>query len=165
MSRRKSNHLLGSGFAAQSGDVAILRAMTMSSDTAKSYAGFWRRVGAAIIDAIIVGVATSVVVSIVAPNPIGSYDPTSNGIGVIAGWLYFALFESSVHQGTPGKMILGLIVTDEAGRRVSFWRATGRHFAKFLSAVILCIGFLMVAFTQRKQGLHDILAKTLVMKK
>jgi uncharacterized RDD family membrane protein YckC len=59
-------------------------------------------------------------------------------------------------------MIFGLKVTDLYGNRISFERATGRHFAKILSAMILCIGYLMVAFTERKQGLHDLLAGTLV---
>ena len=77
-------------------------------------------------------------------------------------WLYSALLESSSYQATLGKMILGMKVTDLAGNRISFERATGRHFAKILSAMILGIGFLMVAFTERKQGLHDILAGTLV---
>lgn len=79
-------------------------------------------------------------------------------------WLYFALLESSSMQGTLGKKALGMIVTDLDGNRIGFGRATGRYFAKFLSAIILLIGFVMVAFTQRKQGLHDIIASTLVYK-
>jgi uncharacterized RDD family membrane protein YckC len=53
-------------------------------------------------------------------------------------------------------------VTDLNGNRISFERATGRHFAKWLSGLILCIGYIMVGFTERKQGLHDLLAGTLV---
>ena len=79
-------------------------------------------------------------------------------------WLYSALMESSAKQATVGKLALGIIVTDMEGRRIGFGKATGRHFAKFLSALILGIGFIMVAFTQRKQGLHDILAGTLVIR-
>ena len=59
-------------------------------------------------------------------------------------------------------MILGMKVTDLYGNRISFARATGRHFAKFISGLMLGFGFLMVAFTERKQGLHDIVAGTLV---
>ena len=59
----------------------------------------------------------------------------------------------------------GNAVTDEAGNRISFGRATGRYFGKLLSSLILSIGYLMIAFTQKKQGLHDILASTLVVKK
>ena len=67
-------------------------------------------------------------------------------------------------QGTLGKKALGMIVTDLDGGRIGFGRATGRYFAKILSALILGIGFIMVAFTQRKQGLHDLIASTLVYK-
>ena len=79
-------------------------------------------------------------------------------------WLYFALLESSSMQGTLGKKALGMIVTDLSGNRIGFGRATGRYFGKILSAIILGIGFIMVAFTERKQGLHDLLANTLVYK-
>ena len=66
-------------------------------------------------------------------------------------------------QGTAGKLALGIKVTDMSGARVSFGRATGRHFAKIISGFILGIGFLMVAFTKRKQGLHDLVAGCLVL--
>jgi uncharacterized RDD family membrane protein YckC len=77
-------------------------------------------------------------------------------------WLYEAFMESSSYQATLGKMIFGMKVTDLNGNRISFERATGRHFAKWLSAMILFIGYIMVGFTERKQGLHDLLAGTLV---
>jgi len=70
--------------------------------------------------------------------------------------------ESSSYQATLGKMIFGMKVTDLNGNRISFERATGRHFAKWLSGLVLCIGYIMVGFTERKQGLHDLLAGTLV---
>ena len=73
--------------------------------------------------------------------------------------------EASSKQGTLGKMVLGIIVTDEAGNRISFGRATGRYFGKILSSLILLIGYIMIAFTKKKQGLHDLLASTLVVKK
>ena len=81
---------------------------------------------------------------------------------IAASWLYEALMESSSYQATLGKMIFGMKVTDLYGNRISFARATGRHFAKILSGMILCIGFIMVGFTERKQGLHDLIAGTLV---
>jgi len=82
---------------------------------------------------------------------------------VIAGqWLYEAFMQSSQYQATLGKMIFGMKVTDLYGNRISFARATGRHFAKWLSAMLFCVGFIMVGFTERKQGLHDMLAGTLV---
>ena len=73
--------------------------------------------------------------------------------------------ESSVKRATLGKMALGIAVTDVDGRRITFMRATGRHFAKMISGLILLIGYLMAAWTKKKQGLHDILAGTLVVNK
>ena len=73
--------------------------------------------------------------------------------------------ESSSRQATVGKMATGIVVTDMTGKKISFAKATGRHFAKIISGVILLIGFIMIAFTQKKQGLHDIIADCLVVKK
>jgi uncharacterized RDD family membrane protein YckC len=67
-------------------------------------------------------------------------------------------------MATVGKMALSLKVTDMEGQRITFGRATGRYFGKWLSAVILLIGFIMAAFTAKKQALHDILASTLVLR-
>jgi len=80
-------------------------------------------------------------------------------------WLYYALLESSSRQATIGKMALGIIVIDEEGGQITFGKATVRYFAKILSALLLFVGYLMVAFTQRKQGLHDLIAETLVINK
>jgi uncharacterized RDD family membrane protein YckC len=79
-------------------------------------------------------------------------------------WLYEAWLTSSSWQGTIGKRVLRLKVVDEAGNRISFGRATGRFFAKILSSMFFCIGFLMIAFTERKCGLHDMLAGTVVVR-
>jgi uncharacterized RDD family membrane protein YckC len=73
--------------------------------------------------------------------------------------------ESSSKRATLGKMALGIIVTDLEGKRISFGRATGRFFSKILSGIIIYIGFIMVAFTDKKQGLHDMIAGTLVIAK
>jgi uncharacterized RDD family membrane protein YckC len=59
-------------------------------------------------------------------------------------------------------MALSMKVTDLQGNRISFARATGRHFAKYISAMILLIGYIMAGFTERKQALHDMIAGTLV---
>jgi uncharacterized RDD family membrane protein YckC len=72
--------------------------------------------------------------------------------------------ESSSRQATVGKMTLGLKVTDLAGRRISFARASGRYFAKYVSSMTLLIGYIMAGFTERKQALHDIIAGTLVIR-
>jgi uncharacterized RDD family membrane protein YckC len=72
--------------------------------------------------------------------------------------------ESSGSQGTVGKIMCGLRVTDTQGQRISFGRATGRYLAKILSALTLFIGYLMVAWTRQKRGLHDFIAGTLVVR-
>lgn len=86
-------------------------------------------------------------------------------VSLVIYWLYYALLESSPAQATIGKMALGLRVTNLQGERISFLNATGRYFAKFISTIILLIGWLMAGFTEKKQALHDIIAGTLVLKK
>ena len=85
--------------------------------------------------------------------------------GVALPWFYWALLESSSRQATLGKMALGIIVTDMDRNRISFVRATGRHFAKIISGIIFCVGYLMAGFTEKKQALHDIMAGCLVVNK
>jgi uncharacterized RDD family membrane protein YckC len=80
-------------------------------------------------------------------------------------WLYYACFESSHMQGTPGKKACHLVVCDIDGRRISFWKATGRYFGKFISIITFGIGFLMCSYTKKRQCLHDILAGCQVLKK
>lgn len=78
-------------------------------------------------------------------------------------WIYFAVLESSSWQATLGKRALGIIVTDERGERLTFGRATGRYWAKWLSYLTFLVGFAMAGFTRKKQALHDVLANTLVV--
>ena len=73
--------------------------------------------------------------------------------------------ESSSKQATFGKMIVGIIVTDMEGKRITFGKATGRYFGKFISGFVLSIGYLMAAFTAKKQALHDILSSCIVINK
>ncbi len=141
------------------------------------YAGFWKRVVASIIDSIILEVAGLIggaIVGAVAGFMLGLAGMEMGIVqlvcsvlgfilGIVANWLYFTLMESSAKQATLGKMALGIVVTDMDGRRISFGKANGRYWAKILSALILCIGFMMAGFTEKKQGLHDILAGTLVV--
>jgi uncharacterized RDD family membrane protein YckC len=142
------------------------------------YGGFWWRVLAYVIDGIVMNIASSIIGGIfgfgmMLPFAGLGANPETINWGAFSGmilvsniinWIYFAGMESSKFQATLGKLAIGLVVTDVQGERISFLRATGRYFAKILSSVILLIGFIMVAFTERKQGLHDILASTLVYK-
>jgi uncharacterized RDD family membrane protein YckC len=141
------------------------------------YGGFWIRVVAAIIDGIVVRVVVWPVGALFGLGglagtlggfPFGGMGLHLLGGGIVAvlsifgSWLYEAFMLSSPYQATLGKMIFGMKVTDLYGSRISFARATGRHFAKWLSLLTICIGFIMVGLTERKQGLHDMLAGTLV---
>jgi uncharacterized RDD family membrane protein YckC len=142
---------------------------------APEYAGFWIRVLASFIDALIscvvffpLGIVIGILVVASGSDPNSSdvllLRLATQGLSIVVGWLYSAICESSSWQGTVGKKVVGLRVTDLDGRRISFGRATGRHFGKILSTLILFIGFIMVALTEKKQGLHDLLAGTLVVK-
>ncbi len=82
---------------------------------------------------------------------------------VIVPWLYFAGFESARSQATPGKVLMRLVVTDMDGQKPTFARTTLRFFAKFISILIVFIGFLMIGFTKNHQGLHDKIAGCLVL--
>jgi uncharacterized RDD family membrane protein YckC len=152
---------------------------------ASPYGGFWIRLVAYFIDRIILGiVAAPLFFIMVLPAIIRiSHQAEQNQepspemvmsivaacsvyviIAIVGQWLYEALLTSSTWQGTIGKRVLRLKVTDEAGNPIGFGRATGRFFGKLLSGAIMDIGFIMIAFTDRKRGLHDMLAGTLVMK-
>lgn len=128
------------------------------------YAGFWVRFGAAFID----GIITSLIGLAIVYGTGGSIE-NQNGMhnlfNVVLGWLYAAIMESSDRQATFGKIALGIKVTDMNGDRISFAKATGRHFGKIVSAVILLIGYIMAAFDSKKQALHDKMAGTLVLNK
>jgi uncharacterized RDD family membrane protein YckC len=148
------------------------------------YAGFWRRFAAHVLDNIIVGLvvlggiiflgAVFSVIAAVTGKEAGE-PQVSDSAGIALGlvlWLlylggfvaYYAGMESSSLQATLGKMALGIKVTDLHGRRISFLRAFGRLAGKMVSYMILYIGFIMAAFTERKQALHDMMAGTLVVK-
>lgn len=130
-----------------------------------AYGGFWIRFVAVIIDGLILGAV--IYPALFAPRMMYGHVGFYPGFGPlfsVAGWLYEALLLSSPWQATIGKKLLGLKVTDESGQRISFGRATGRHFAKLISIFICFIGFIMAAFTYHKRALHDMIAGTLVMR-
>lgn len=157
----KCGHNIHSAVAVQPAQTPIAAQVT--------YAGFWKRVGSHLIDGIIIGLVAGIIGGvIVAAVGDGDYDDLSaqaiiNGISFIGGWLYYAFMESSPRKATLGKMSLGIVVTDYDGKQISFAKATGRYFGKLISAILLLIGFLMVVWTEKKQGLHDMMAGTLVV--
>jgi uncharacterized RDD family membrane protein YckC len=132
-----------------------------------NYAGFWIRFWAAFVDGLCFYLLSIAEIALLASGQGWFYFVTPHpGLALVntaLNWVFFALFESGGWQATPGKRLMGLRVTDLNGDRLSFGRATGRYFAKILSGLLFCIGYIMVGVTAKKQGLHDRLAETLVL--
>lgn len=142
------------------------------------FAGFWRRALAGIIDGIVLMIFTMVPATLLGLLFgflfVGSLSPRDmeimgqgigGGVGALIGWLYFAKMESSRHQATLGKKLLGLRVVDTQGRPINFAQATGRHFAKVLSLLTFYVGVYMMGWTKQKQALHDKIAGCLVLRR
>lgn len=153
------------------------------------YAGFWLRFIAFLMDSVLRGVAfvSLLIPLLVLTGAGGAIERIANGedfsdnvaaligggfllglfgITLLVSWLYYAFFESSSWQATPGKKLLNLYVTDLDGRPVSFARASGRFFAKIVTSVVpLFIGYILAGITEKKQALHDIIAGCLVRRK
>jgi uncharacterized RDD family membrane protein YckC len=152
------------------------------------YAGFWLRVVAHLIDDLLLGIGIGILVLIgVAMVGVDSIRSMVEGMkgedfqmpgslisaiffvplaSIVMVWIYNASMESSQHQGTLGKVALGLIVTDSQGRPIGFGHATGGYFAKIITGLIpLGIGYAMAGFTEKKQALHDMIAGCLVLRR
>lgn len=153
------------------------------SDQNVRYGGFWIRVLAGIIDVIILMILLGIIayiVGLISPgfvmpqphhmitggNSIDFYTaaPGTQLINIVIGLLYYAILESSTWQASVGMKVCGLKITDDNYQRITFWRALGREIAAYLSAIILFIGYFMIGWTKRKQGLHDMIASTYVVR-
>ena len=143
--------------------------------------GFWIRFVAYMIDGLVMLVPAAILVGIFAAFVILTNESMDHeglpaqlvialvllvAAMIVVNWLYEALMTSSPRSATLGKMALGLRIVRFDGTRLSFGRATARHFAKYMVTpmVPLAIGYIMAAFTNRKRALHDILADTLVIR-
>lgn len=160
--------------------------------SSSKYAGFWLRFVAFLIDSIILNMLTwIIIIPILGAVGIGigastdgfDFSNMTEGdavamvtavagalfaggmIGIVVNVLYFTVLESSKYQATLGKMALGLKVTTTDGARIDFVKSLIRQIGKYVSGVILLIGYIMAAFTEKKQALHDMIASTLVVKK
>lgn len=156
------------------------------------YAGFWLRFVAFLIDSIILNMLTWIlIIPLLGAVGIGigastdgfDFSNMTEGdaiaiatavmgaifagglIGMVVNVIYFALMESSKYQATLGKMALGIKVTTTEGARIDLVKSIIRQIGKYVSGVILMIGYIMAAFTDKKQALHDMIASTLVVKK
>ncbi|MBK9634111.1 MAG: RDD family protein [Bacteroidetes bacterium] len=123
-----------------------------------SYAGFWERFVAALIDGLILFVVTF------ALGLVLKSEYLKLGVNVIIQLLYFTYFESSLKQATIGKQLMNMKVVDKNGGRLTPATALIRYLSKFISGIILLIGYIMAAFDARKQSLHDKIAGTFVVK-
>lgn len=151
--------------------IAIIVATTKSSsgstgNRSVQYAGFWIRALAMLIDSVVVTVLVFVpafaIYFLLEGLPLAELVVLV--LQILIPWFYYAKMESGPAQATLGKMVLGIKVTDMEGNPISFGRATGRFFGKFLSHIILLFGYFMAGWTARKQALHDKMADTLVVK-
>jgi uncharacterized RDD family membrane protein YckC len=146
------------------------------------YAGFWIRLLASFLDTLIFGIPLyilDVIIFMIATGSglggyfeyvngddfHGTYEFITNIIQLALSIWYYVYLVSSKMQATPGKAILGLKIITKNGEKLSFWHAFGRYLAYIPSALLLCIGFLMVGWTKKKQGLHDKIAGTYVVYK
>jgi len=132
-----------------------------------TYAGFWVRFGAALLDNLIVGVFVAlalVIASRLAGVPLLDGELWPNLAVFFAGWLYFATLESGPRCAGYGKRAFHLQVLGAADlTRIGFLRATVRWLGRLLSTFLLLIGYLMQPFTPRKRALHDYIAGTVVV--
>lgn len=128
----------------------------------RTYAGFGARFGAAIVDSLITLAVTIPVMMIVKGG--AAEGPVDFLVNWVAPTIYTIVFWS-IKQATPGKMMLSMRVVDaRTGGVPSLGQYVGRYFAYFISAIPLCLGFIWVAFDDRKQGWHDKLAGTVVVR-
>ena len=160
------------------GQVAATPA-TPAMGQATEYAGFGWRFLAVFLDGLLVGGISSMLglmigVVVGLGGAVAGADEDAIGalvmlfyypIAIGLAWLYEALMISSSKQATLGKMAVGIVVTDMQGRRISFLKATGRHFGKFVSSLVLMAGYLIQPFTEKRQALHDMMAGCLVLRK
>ncbi|HEY2646384.1 MAG TPA: RDD family protein [Candidatus Acidoferrales bacterium] len=183
---------VGAGTVAEdSANVSIAAPIGRSAQasTPLRYAGFWARFVAAMIDGLILGIPTGIVVMVLVFlfggfAMVGHRRPVDPGearaiaativpffflgglVFVLLHWLYHASMEGSARQATIGKSLMSLRVTNVEGQPISFGHASGRFFAKFVSGMIpFAIGYIMAGFTAKKQALHDMIAGTLVLLK
>lgn len=122
------------------------------------YAGFWIRFIASMVDGVIL-IIPSILIQIIVDGPIG------NILYFILTYLYFILMTE--HKGaTLGKMFVGLTVKSDDLQKLSIGKIILREtVGKWISAIILGIGYYMVGFTAKKQGLHDMMAHSVVVYK
>jgi uncharacterized RDD family membrane protein YckC len=120
-----------------------------------NYSSFFRRFLGLLIDSVILG-SISLVINRTIPM-VGWV------ISLFLGFLYYPFFWSSTAKATPGKYLIGTVIVDLNGNRISIKTAFIRYFCSWISAALFCFGYLLCAFTEKKQTLHDLLAGTVAL--
>jgi uncharacterized RDD family membrane protein YckC len=155
----------------------------------ENYAGFWIRFLAYVIDNIVINIIMWILIfpilgvlgiqfaAVEELQELETIDPEIAlalmlsvlpaiiTLSLLVSWMYYALLQSSARQATIGKMALNMVVVDINGGRLTFARASLRFFSKIISSAIFMIGYIMAAFTEKNQALHDIIANTYVVRK
>lgn len=129
------------------------------------YAGFWVRFLAYLIDGVVYYIIALIALMIIGIDMMSmTPDPTASLVQILIGLAYWVGFWSW-KAATPGKMALGLVVVDgETGEPKGVGGYVLRYIGYFVSSIILGIGFIMIGLTDRKRGLHDMIAGTVVVK-
>lgn len=143
------------------------------------HAGFWRRLVAAVLDQIILTVGRALlygILGLIVYAILYLFEIKDRHVlvfGIFGGcifllniwltWIYYAMMESSSLQGTLGKLALGIRVFHKTERRaLTYEEATVRYFAKILSRMTLLIGYILCAFSSKKQALHDFIGNSVL---
>ena len=139
-------------------------------DEPLEYVGFWARVLAALIDSILIAIATApLLYSVYGPGYWNSEDWIQGGWDFLLSWVFpvaAVILFWTYKSATPGKMAISAVIVDaRTGGRPSIGQWIGRYLAYIIAFVPLGLGVLWVAFDRRKQGWHDKLAKTVVVYK
>ena len=140
------------------------------ASTSEVYAGFWVRVGATLIDTILLGVITyPILLTVYGWEYFESQGLVHGPLDFLLSWVFPTIAIISfwiLKSATPGKMAFGARIVDaRSGGRPSNAQFIGRYFAYFISALPLGLGLIWVAFDARKQGWHDKLTNTVVVRR
>lgn len=128
------------------------------------FGGFWIRFLAVLADSAIVFLLMVLIIA----GGATYFGEDMLAVAVVAAWLfallYWPVMQASKLQATFGKALLGMRVTGYQGNRIFFLHSLGRELSKILSSAVFMVGYILAAFTARKQSLHDLLASTYVVR-
>lgn len=145
--------------------------MTEQSDQ-KEYAGFWIRLASVCIDALVIAIIVTLGIALVTKIVYSSYSSEGYlrftvfflfGISFLITIIYFTWFNAKGRQ-SPGKRVFGIVVLDDALHPISLSKSFWRAVVYFFDYIVFCIGHILIFFNKRKKALHDLAAKTVVVR-